>query len=176
MVDYEFIDTIVNIITNITNTIIWFLQLLVLGFAASFAWHEYNTFKKRNLIYQWMTALSGEYHEHCIDVKSLIEKNKHNPEELINQIDKFKDLRKSVEYVLDYLTIKATGVKYNIIDRDLAIRLAKYDVIFFYEGLSPWIKKQKEQAMQRSFFINLEWFYEQCIEECKKRNSISPDC
>ena len=57
-----------------------------------------------------------------------------------------------------------------MIDRKLAIKLAKYDTIFCYEGLSPWIKNQKALALQRSYFSDLEWFYNECIKECENKN------
>jgi hypothetical protein len=64
--------------------------------------------------------------------------------------------------------IKAVGVKDGFINEKLATKLGKSDVIYFYEGLKDWIKKEHEEIDGHcGCYDDLKEFYWKCkVEVC----------
>lgn len=78
-------------------------------------------------------------------------------------------LRVSVAYILDYYAVKSTFIREGVVDKKIAIRLAKGDIILLYKGLAPWINLLKERAYWRNYFKDFDWLYEECEKECRER-------
>ena len=175
----DFIITEIDVITTKIDFIITkivfritkvdFTNVQVLGFILSVivfivGLKAYLNFKKRNLFDQWISAQGGIYYDNEYTVKELIDTYK-DPSILIFYI-KLKKNQVAVEYILDYFTIKATGVKQGLINQKLAIKLGKNDVIYFYEGLLPWINELEKKNC--GSYDDLKDFYRKCkVEECR---------
>ena len=138
--------------TSDVNWIAIFTLILVLINAITF-WSMSRQFKAKNVYDQWITALSSDFHKHHMKVDGLM-KNQ-NGEEIKNWSN---DDKETVNFVLDYWLIKASSIKYRIIDRELAMRMGYLQMIRYFEILYPWIEKQKQVDC-----YDLKWLYVECL-------------
>lgn len=122
------------------GTLIFFA--LSISVAAIVAWMTKKHYMQKNVYDQWMVALSQDYHKQNTKVIGQIERRGKvglDYVDMIKEINNDLEIKQAVNYVLDYWNIKGTSAKYRIIDRDLAIPMAYHDIIYYFEGLHPWI-------------------------------------
>lgn len=110
--------------------------------AVTVAWMTRKHYRQKNVYDQWMVALSHDYHKQNMQVVELIEKrckDELSKVDMIKEINDDQKIKQAVNYVLDYWEVKGTSAKFKIIDRNLAIPMAYREIVYYFEGLLPWI-------------------------------------
>jgi len=145
------------------NIFLVLCNIFVVVIGAFVAFTAIKHFKMRNLYDQWIIALSDDYHKHFVNVIALIE-SEISGEAIIEKIKNDNSLRKSVNYVLDYWSIKATSIRFNVVDRKLAIRMAYHQILYYFDNLRPWIQYRQESTNHELIYHDFEWLYNYCKE------------
>ena len=125
------------------------------------AFQAIKHFKVRNIYEQWMVSLSDVYHRHNVNVIHLINRGLSN-ESMIEEIENRPELRESVNYMLDYLSIKATSIRFKIVDRKLSIRAGYNSILYYYKHLKPWMIHLRKIEGAQTVYSDFDWLYAFC--------------
>lgn len=158
----KYIDTSTQI-----NIFLVLLNLIVVATGVFVAFKAIKHFKLRSLYDQWLIALTDDYHDHKLEVDEFIESEIEDGK-MVEQIKNNTSLRRSVNYILDWWGIKAICIKFNIMNRKLAIRLSYHQIIYYFDNLRPWIQYRQKSSHHELIYHDFRWLYLYCKENSKK--------
>jgi hypothetical protein len=115
-------------------------------------------FRFGNVFNFWMKDISFEHQEHYTAVRDLIKRNLPD-NDLIAEIEENEKIKVDVLYVINHWTLLATGIRSGLFDRQQTLWMNYAQVIYFFNGLRPWLIHRRQQTTENTIFHDFGWLY-----------------